>query len=975
MVTALAAEAGSGPDRFRLLRATGLLDDDASPLLHRLTALAARVVRVPVALVSLVDEHRQVFPSQVGLPEPWTAGTPLSHSFCRRVVVTDAPLIVDDARTDDRVRGNPAIEDIGVVAYAGYPIRAPQGQTLGSFAVIDHEPRAWSAGELLVVEDLAAAVEAEIAVRLSHAGLKAESRRRHAILNASADAFVTADEQGLVCGWNTGAERLFGWAEEEALGRPLGELMIPGRFRAIHERGLARARREGRSVLAGQHLELVAVHRDGHEFPVSVVLQEQVEDGGTLFHAVLHDITDRKRREQNTADSEARFRTLFESSPIGIALVGLDGSWLRVNAAVSAITGYPQEELLTIDFQSITHPEDLDRDLELLDDLLAGRIPDYRVDKRYLRRDGVVVWCLISVSLIRDEAGQPLHFVSQIVDVTGRKEAEARAARETERLRTVVAVQREVTAVAADRDAALELIARRAMEALPPADGCLIGMVDGTEVYAVAAAGRLVAHRSARVGISGSLAGRVVTSGTTLRCDDVETDDRVDRAGSLSADVRSIIIAPLFADGRVFGTLGVSSELAYAFDDADTEQLTLLADALTGALRHADDAMHRERALDRANEAVVALKAGKKALRDSETRFRSQFTNAAVGQVIRTADDRIEEVNPAFAAMLGRPAEHLLGEPVARFLTPETRCARNRELATLIAGRADSYQMEGQVVQADGRRLDVAMTVSAIRGHHGWPERYVCLFQDISDRKAAEAARDAAIADLADRNRELERANQLKQDLMGMLGHEIGNPLASILGYLEIIGECWGELPENGQREMLAAIDRNAHLINGIVGEVLTLVTLDAGQITATPETVLVAEHLETARANTGSLSTTIECPAGLTASVQPGHLGQILTNLLSNARKYGGGATTITAANSRGTVRIAVADTGPGVPEELRPHLFDRFSRAQSTARTVKGTGLGLYIVRELARANGGDVHYEAAPEQGSVFVLTIPR
>jgi signal transduction histidine kinase len=108
---------------------------------------------------------------------------------------------------------------------------------------------------------------------------------------------------------------------------------------------------------------------------------------------------------------------------------------------------------------------------------------------------------------------------------------------------------------------------------------------------------------------------------------------------------------------------------------------------------------------------------------------------------------------------------------------------------------------------------------------------------------------------------------------------------------------------------------------------------------------------------------------------MQPGHFDHILTNLISNAAKYGGGATAIVAAPAgHAQVMVEVRDEGPGVPAEFRARLFDRFSRADRTAGTVSGTGLGLYIVRELARANGGDVRYRPAPTRGSIFVVTLP-
>ncbi|GGN34939.1 signal transduction histidine kinase/predicted ATPase [Actinoplanes campanulatus] len=229
----------------------------------------------------------------------------------------------------------------------------------------------------------------------------------------------------------------------------------------------------------------------------------------------------------------------------------------------------------------------------------------------------------------------------------------------------------------------------------------------------------------------------------------------------------------------------------------------------------------------------------------------------------------------------------------------------------------------------------------------------------------------ARTAELADRNRDLEAAGQLKSDLIGMLGHEINNPLGTIFGYLDLILTD-DPLPPSAE-ELVVKVQHTTRRLAGIVDEVLALVSIDAGRLTAAPRPVRVADHIEAALATTTAV--TVSCPPDLTAAVQPGHLDQILANLISNAAKYGGGVETIDAhASDGGPVTIDVTDRGPGVPPEFRDRLFDRFARAESTAGKAPGTGLGLYIVRELARANGGDVRYRPSPRGGSVFVISLP-
>ncbi len=126
------------------------------------------------------------------------------------------------------------------------------------------------------------------------------------------------------------------------------------------------------------------------------------------------------------AAAEERWRLTLDNAPVGIALVSLEGHFMRVNDALCRILGYSTEELLALDFQQLTHPDDLDTDLHFLEQLLAGEIPSYRMRKRYLHAAGHHVWADLSVSLVRDGDGQPVHFVSHVADLTEEVEAAAR---------------------------------------------------------------------------------------------------------------------------------------------------------------------------------------------------------------------------------------------------------------------------------------------------------------------------------------------------------------------------------------------------------------------------------------------------------------------------------------------------------------------------------------------------------------------
>lgn len=136
-------------------------------------------------------------------------------------------------------------------------------------------------------------------------------------------------------------------------------------------------------------------------------------------------------------DPDSLFQSAFEFAAIGMALVSPEGKWLRVNRSVCKITGYSEAELLDRTFQDITYPDDLELDLEYVGKMLAGEIETYQMEKRYFHKSGSVVWVLLSVSLVRTKAGEPLFFISQIQDITKQKESEeklAKAAAEIKRL-------------------------------------------------------------------------------------------------------------------------------------------------------------------------------------------------------------------------------------------------------------------------------------------------------------------------------------------------------------------------------------------------------------------------------------------------------------------------------------------------------------------------------------------------------------
>jgi len=160
---------GNSSDRIRAVRNSGLLDAKNKTEFDDIIEVVKAGLNCPVALVSILDEHRQVFLAHLGLPEKWAeaAETPLTHSFCQHVVRDKQPLIIGDATLHDLVRDNLAITDLGVISYMGVPVTLPDGMVIGALAAIDGEPRVWTDAELETLSRIGKIVSNQIATFLA----------------------------------------------------------------------------------------------------------------------------------------------------------------------------------------------------------------------------------------------------------------------------------------------------------------------------------------------------------------------------------------------------------------------------------------------------------------------------------------------------------------------------------------------------------------------------------------------------------------------------------------------------------------------------------------------------------------------------------------------------------------------------------------------------------------------------------------
>lgn len=254
--------------------------------------------------------------------------------------------------------------------------------------------------------------------------LEAATSELESVLNSAADAIYTINSKGEILRVNEAAGRMFGYAPQTMLGMNVLDLSPDDGREAARQR-LQRAADSGVAAFIGNALaEREMIRSTGERFIVQTTAGEVPgparED--VCFTLITRDITIQVDAERRLRVAEERFRSAFDDAPIGMALTGMDGSWLRVNRSLAAIVGYSEDALIKMNWQSITHPDDLDTDRENLEKLRIGEIKSYAREKRYLHADGHIVWVSLSVSLVRGPDGSPLYFIAQMEDVTERRE-------------------------------------------------------------------------------------------------------------------------------------------------------------------------------------------------------------------------------------------------------------------------------------------------------------------------------------------------------------------------------------------------------------------------------------------------------------------------------------------------------------------------------------------------------------------------
>jgi diguanylate cyclase (GGDEF)-like protein/PAS domain S-box-containing protein/hemerythrin-like metal-binding protein len=254
--------------------------------------------------------------------------------------------------------------------------------------------------------------------------LHESSIRVRSIVDTVIEAILVINTDHLIEEFNNAAERTFGYQAEEVIGKNINILM-PEPYHSGHDKYVESYIQTGQAQIIGKGRDVIGLRKDGSEFPIQLGVSEMRIGSRILFTGIITDITERKQAEKALKDSEDRFRSIIDNAPIGIAVVSLEGKFELVNQSLCEIVGYNRNELEKLTFQKITHPDDIESDLENIKQLLEGDGNFYRMEKRYIRKDTQIVWIQLTVSLMRDSDGTPKYFISQIEDISLRKQAES----------------------------------------------------------------------------------------------------------------------------------------------------------------------------------------------------------------------------------------------------------------------------------------------------------------------------------------------------------------------------------------------------------------------------------------------------------------------------------------------------------------------------------------------------------------------
>ncbi|NLX11133.1 MAG: PAS domain S-box protein [Chloroflexi bacterium] len=781
-----------------------------------------------------------------------------------------------------------------------------------------------------------------------------------AVLNTVAALVIVLDGEGRIVRFNRACEQITGYRFDEVRGKTLWETVLPpeaiepvrGMFHTLMSGDFPRQFENDWLTRSGQRRRIV--------WSNTALTDEQGRVSYTIGTGI--DVTEQRQAEIGLQSSEERFRAIFDVAAVGIIMTDAAGHILESNPAAQAMLSYSAEELRDRTFQALTHADDLAENARLFEDMMAGRRDGYQMEKRYIRKDGQIIWVRVSVSVIRPADGSAPRSVGMIENITQRKEAEAAEHQQ----RAVAEALRDTTAAlnsTLELDRILERLLHDVGRAVPHTAANIM-LIDSGIARVVRGSGYEALGLGAWVRDLRLLVSQVPNLRLALE----------DQTAQLIADtqnhpdwlelpelhwIRSHIKAPIRREGQVIGFLNLDSDQPNFYSQAHVERLQAFADQAAIAIWNAQ-------LYDTVRRHAVELEARveERTAELEQQRAQLQAILDAMGEGVFYVDgyNQVRYINRAFARLLGYSIEEVRRRPLTIYRSAmaavENLAAWSAEVTQTIA-QGETWRGEIQLQRRDDTTFDAGATVTAVVRPDGEQIGRVELIRDISQEKALQAQKDRFIANAS---------------------HELRTPITNIKMRLYLIRRQPLRLDDH-----LAVLDQVTERMESLVDDLLDLSRFERGVIELDRRDVVLQDLIERAvtilkpHADFKQIAFSADLPqVPLRVSGDPKRLTQVLTNLIVNAINYtpeSGHIQLVLASQHDETgdyAIIRVRDSGVGISSPLLTQIFEPFFRG-SEGSTIKGTGLGLTIAREIIDLHEGRIWVESQPGEGSSFNVRL--
>jgi PAS domain S-box-containing protein len=417
--------------------------------------------------------------------------------------------------------------------------------------------------------------------RAEHELRAGEERTRNIVENAL-DAVITMDHRGRITGWNAQAESIFGWPRAQALGRTLADTIIPQRYREAHQRGLERLLDTGEARVLNKRVELAAIDREAREFPVELAITPIVTGDRLSFSAFVRDITVRLRAEAALRASEERFRALANTAPVLIWISGIDKKCTWFNRQWLEFVGRPMEMEVGDGWTQNVHPDDFDRCVSIYATAFDAR-ESFTMEYRLRRHDGEWRWIIDNGAPMVTSEGAFMGYVGSCIDITDHRTTLERFRTQLERMALLDRMTRAI-AERQDLRSIFRVVIRSLEDNLPMDFACVCLYERARQVLSVSYVGVNNESMASELGLQERATIEIGQNGlaSCMRGQlvyepDIATSVHPFIARLARAGLRSLVLAPLTVESKVFGMLIIARRTPKTFSSGDCEFLRQLS--------------------------------------------------------------------------------------------------------------------------------------------------------------------------------------------------------------------------------------------------------------------------------------------------------------------------------------------------------------------------------------------------------------